>query len=177
MWDPRRLTTLWALTACYRDSFTFYSSHFYNTRYMLRPFNPSWFHHYNGIWWTSQTIKTRTMHFLPASRRFRGMPHVPLNFALLSVCRLNALSGGQIMFPCCHRRCIYRPWTVLHALCVSNNQTQCLVSRYRSALRILCRIWDRMTQLKGDTLWDDLCCHSRTVMHQTRDVTCHVCYN
>jgi hypothetical protein len=25
MWEPRRLTTLWASTACYRDSFTFYS--------------------------------------------------------------------------------------------------------------------------------------------------------
>jgi hypothetical protein len=24
MWEPRRLTTLWASTACYRDSFTFY---------------------------------------------------------------------------------------------------------------------------------------------------------
>jgi hypothetical protein len=23
MWDPRRLTTLWATTACYTDSFTF----------------------------------------------------------------------------------------------------------------------------------------------------------
>jgi hypothetical protein len=23
MWNPRRLTTLWAFTACYRDSFTF----------------------------------------------------------------------------------------------------------------------------------------------------------
>jgi hypothetical protein len=23
MWEPRRLTTLWAVTACYRDSFTF----------------------------------------------------------------------------------------------------------------------------------------------------------
>jgi hypothetical protein len=22
MWEPRRLTTLWAYTACYRDSFT-----------------------------------------------------------------------------------------------------------------------------------------------------------
>jgi hypothetical protein len=22
MWEPRRLTTIWALTACYRDSFT-----------------------------------------------------------------------------------------------------------------------------------------------------------
>jgi hypothetical protein len=28
MWEPRRLTTLWASTACYRDSFTFY----YNLR-------------------------------------------------------------------------------------------------------------------------------------------------
>jgi hypothetical protein len=24
MWEPRRLTTLWAFKACYRDSFTFY---------------------------------------------------------------------------------------------------------------------------------------------------------
>jgi hypothetical protein len=24
MWEPRRLTTLWASTACYRDSFTFF---------------------------------------------------------------------------------------------------------------------------------------------------------
>jgi hypothetical protein len=24
MWKPRRLTTLWAFTACYRDNFTFY---------------------------------------------------------------------------------------------------------------------------------------------------------
>jgi hypothetical protein len=24
MWDPRPLTPLWALMACYRDSFTFY---------------------------------------------------------------------------------------------------------------------------------------------------------
>jgi hypothetical protein len=26
MWEPRRLTTLWAFTACYRDSFTLYLS-------------------------------------------------------------------------------------------------------------------------------------------------------
>jgi hypothetical protein len=25
MWEPRRLTTLWASTACYRDSFTFFT--------------------------------------------------------------------------------------------------------------------------------------------------------
>jgi hypothetical protein len=24
MWEPRRLTNLWAFTACYRDSFTFF---------------------------------------------------------------------------------------------------------------------------------------------------------
>jgi hypothetical protein len=24
MWEPRRLTTIWNSTACYRDSFTFY---------------------------------------------------------------------------------------------------------------------------------------------------------
>jgi hypothetical protein len=26
MWEPRRLTTLWAFTACYRDSFTFFKT-------------------------------------------------------------------------------------------------------------------------------------------------------
>jgi hypothetical protein len=31
MWDPQRLTTLWAFTACYRDSFTF----FFTLRYGL----------------------------------------------------------------------------------------------------------------------------------------------
>jgi hypothetical protein len=25
MWEPRRLTTIWASTACYRDSFTFFT--------------------------------------------------------------------------------------------------------------------------------------------------------
>jgi hypothetical protein len=30
MWEPRRLTTLWASTACYRDSFTFF--------FLFRPF-------------------------------------------------------------------------------------------------------------------------------------------
>jgi hypothetical protein len=25
MWEPRRLTTLWAFTACYNDSFTFFN--------------------------------------------------------------------------------------------------------------------------------------------------------
>jgi hypothetical protein len=27
MWEPRRLTTLWASTACYRDSFTFFTDY------------------------------------------------------------------------------------------------------------------------------------------------------
>jgi hypothetical protein len=32
MWEPLRLTTLWAFTACYRDSFTFFlSSTFLNS--------------------------------------------------------------------------------------------------------------------------------------------------
>jgi hypothetical protein len=29
MWQPRRLTTLWAFTACYRNSFTFYLKGFW----------------------------------------------------------------------------------------------------------------------------------------------------
>jgi hypothetical protein len=36
MWDPRPLTTLWAFTACYRDSFTFLCKIFSGTsRYSL----------------------------------------------------------------------------------------------------------------------------------------------
>jgi hypothetical protein len=31
MWEPRRLTTLWASTACYRDSFTFFTLMGYNS--------------------------------------------------------------------------------------------------------------------------------------------------
>jgi hypothetical protein len=31
MWEPRRLTTLWALTACYRDSFTLFFNPFFTT--------------------------------------------------------------------------------------------------------------------------------------------------
>jgi hypothetical protein len=27
IWEPRRLTTLWAFMACYRDSYTFYVSY------------------------------------------------------------------------------------------------------------------------------------------------------
>jgi hypothetical protein len=30
MWEPRRLTTLWASTVCYRDSFTFLTSLYKN---------------------------------------------------------------------------------------------------------------------------------------------------
>jgi hypothetical protein len=32
MWEPRRLTTMWASTVCYRDSFTFF---FVTTGYRL----------------------------------------------------------------------------------------------------------------------------------------------
>jgi hypothetical protein len=31
MWEPRRLTTLWASTACYMDSFTFIFIHITKT--------------------------------------------------------------------------------------------------------------------------------------------------
>jgi hypothetical protein len=48
MWEPRRLTTLWAFTACYRDSFTFFSNpgrgkiflFFTMSRPALRPTHP-----------------------------------------------------------------------------------------------------------------------------------------
>jgi hypothetical protein len=29
MWEPQHLTTLWAFTTCYRDSFTFFITHYY----------------------------------------------------------------------------------------------------------------------------------------------------
>jgi hypothetical protein len=34
MWESRRLTTVWASTACYRDSFTFFLNAFY-LRFLL----------------------------------------------------------------------------------------------------------------------------------------------
>jgi hypothetical protein len=37
MWEPRRLTTLWASTDCYRDSFTFHSTYTYLCRQFLFP--------------------------------------------------------------------------------------------------------------------------------------------
>jgi hypothetical protein len=41
MWEPQRLTTLWASTACYRDNFTF-TTH-YSMRYFSRKFNMTFF--------------------------------------------------------------------------------------------------------------------------------------
>jgi hypothetical protein len=44
MWDPRRLTTLWASTACYRDSFTFnglFISHIADKQSELNPCTPN----------------------------------------------------------------------------------------------------------------------------------------
>jgi hypothetical protein len=35
MWEPRRLTILWASTACYKDSFTLLPSHYICTGYKL----------------------------------------------------------------------------------------------------------------------------------------------
>jgi hypothetical protein len=35
MWEPRRLTTLWASTACYRDSFTSQTCHITKTSLIL----------------------------------------------------------------------------------------------------------------------------------------------
>jgi hypothetical protein len=35
MWDPQRLTTLWAFTACYKDSFTFFFYLLLRWRYCL----------------------------------------------------------------------------------------------------------------------------------------------
>jgi hypothetical protein len=37
MWDPQRLTTLWAFTACDRDSFTFFTFYF---RYFIQGIRP-----------------------------------------------------------------------------------------------------------------------------------------
>jgi hypothetical protein len=53
MWAPRRLTALWASTACYRDSFTlpFYllTPHAcYSVEHLLLPFGPNG--SYSGLW-------------------------------------------------------------------------------------------------------------------------------
>jgi len=34
------------------------------------PLNPSWFDHYNNIWWSIQVLKLLTMHSSPAGRHF-----------------------------------------------------------------------------------------------------------
>jgi hypothetical protein len=39
MWEPQRFTTLWAFTACYRDSFTFLSFYFLNALYSCGSLN------------------------------------------------------------------------------------------------------------------------------------------
>jgi hypothetical protein len=39
MWEPRRLTILWAFTACYRDSFTFISAYIHRYSYEWEQFN------------------------------------------------------------------------------------------------------------------------------------------
>jgi hypothetical protein len=36
MWEPRRLTTLWASTVCYRDTFTFFTTHYYYYYIIIR---------------------------------------------------------------------------------------------------------------------------------------------
>jgi hypothetical protein len=43
MWEPRRLTTLWTSTACYRDSFTFFFSltAFHSSIVIRKPLRPS----------------------------------------------------------------------------------------------------------------------------------------
>jgi hypothetical protein len=43
MWEPRRLTTLWAFTTCYRDSFIFYhkrSENFISLKKFVLPEGP-----------------------------------------------------------------------------------------------------------------------------------------
>jgi hypothetical protein len=35
MWDPQRLTTLWAFTACYRDTFTLFYIEQYGSAFLL----------------------------------------------------------------------------------------------------------------------------------------------
>jgi hypothetical protein len=38
MWGPRRLTTVWAFTACYRDSFTFQNEYRFLLKVKMKPF-------------------------------------------------------------------------------------------------------------------------------------------
>jgi hypothetical protein len=41
MWEPRRLTTPWVSTVCYRDSFTFYTFYTYNENGSQDPWSNS----------------------------------------------------------------------------------------------------------------------------------------
>jgi hypothetical protein len=57
MWEPRRLTTLWASTACYRDSFT-YLLHgiFLQIFYEILRFKISYIHQFLARWSVSKKI-------------------------------------------------------------------------------------------------------------------------
>jgi hypothetical protein len=41
VWDPGRLTTLWASTACYKDSVTIYFYFYHTVHYSFRFLSPS----------------------------------------------------------------------------------------------------------------------------------------
>jgi hypothetical protein len=63
MWQPRRLTTLWALTACYRDSFTLHTEYLIITCHILR----------DGFWASKQTLKLH-MNVRPERRPYKLTP-------------------------------------------------------------------------------------------------------
>jgi hypothetical protein len=43
MWEPRRLTALWAFTACYRDTFFFFLPFTYILCHLTNPDRLDWF--------------------------------------------------------------------------------------------------------------------------------------
>jgi hypothetical protein len=63
MWDPRRLTTLWVLTNCYRDSFTLHTEYLIITCHILR----------DGFWASKQILKLH-MNMHPEVRSHKLTP-------------------------------------------------------------------------------------------------------
>jgi hypothetical protein len=79
----------------------------------------------------------------------------PLNFAPLSVCEPNVISGGQAMLPCCHRRCVYS----MRCMCAVKMIPTVWFHGTVPCSEFSC-IWERTVQLEGEKSWKDLWSHS-----------------
>jgi hypothetical protein len=100
MWEPRRVTTLWAFTACYRDSFTFF------------------FNSCKGVLWISNhesvlCVQCRWRYIKPSPHAMHAVQTSNIKHPSVIICNSRQHRGdsGCIRLsawrPCLHRK--YRP--------------------------------------------------------------------